>query len=243
MSAFLRTALYPSVFAKVTRYALPFVNSYPDVPPRGYARDPDSLVLTSYLTIETSFVNVTLTPWDAPPTSVSSAAVKLLPPTFCASATQPPAPVPASVLNNNILNPLYKITPNNAQQLPILISTVVSFIDGSRTPALYFPPLIMQFSNASIAALHQTNSNSSNMTFRNDVVWAGPSVPYGLNYQGNPTPSVTLDLADLQGIIGLTGLDTGLFLQRLTLKNPVEAEGTARSGRTALPLWAFHFNR
>ena len=238
----LRTTIYPSVFAKIIRYAAPFVNTFPDIPIRGYTPDTDSLVLTSYLTVESSYTNVTLTPSDAPPSSVTSAAFQVLPPTFCATSTQPPMPIPTSSLNLNILNPLYTITSNTSSQLPVVLSNVVSLIDGSRIPSFYFPPLVMQFSNVSLATLIPAISNGSSFVFRNDVVWAGPTIPYGIIYHGNPTQSV-LDLAGLQGIFGLMGLDTGIFLQRLTLINPVESGEASGTGKTALPLWAFQFNR
>ena len=79
------------------------------------------------------------------------------------------------------------------------------------------------------------------------MLWLGPLMPPGTVSEGNPT-DIILDLGNVQGFIALGGSDSGFYMQRLTLINPlVSSEADTFSGfsnvRTALPLWAIQFTR
>ena len=227
-----RTAIYPSVFSKVNKYAAFFINSFPDIPPRGYAASANALVLTSYLTVDSSFTYLTLAAADAPPKGLGD--VILQPPTLCAvPPNQPQALMPASILYNNVLNPFYAITATT--KLTVLLPTVLAAV-AATPPSFFLPPMLMQFSNATLLSLA-----GGNTSFNNDTLWIGPSVPTGTLSVGSPTPAV-LDLALVQGAIQLGGPGMGFYVQRLTFINPLVMSQQG-SGNTSLPLWAFQFNR
>ena len=223
------------MFAKVNKYAAPFISAFPDIPPRGYTPDANSLLLTSYLTVDSSFTAVTLAAADAPPANV--AGIQLLPPTMCAVANASLQQLmPSSVLNDNVLNPYFSIS--SSTDLPSLLEKVLASSVG--IPAyLVFPPMLMQFSYASLQPLA---ASKAPLVFASDTIWMGPSVPTGTTSNGNPGSTV-LDLAGVRAVIGVQGPDTGFFLQRLTLINPAEGAPPDPAGTSAIPLWAFHFDR
>ena len=79
------------------------------------------------------------------------------------------------------------------------------------------------------------------------MLWFGPDIAPGLAYEGNPT-QVVIDLAQTQGAFVLGGFDSALYIQRVTLINPLVASAIdTNSGfgraKTALPLWAIQFMR
>ena len=78
-------------------------------------------------------------------------------------------------------------------------------------------------------------------SFIRDVLWVGPTVPPGTSSDGNPT-DVVLDLAQLQGVIGLGGSDSGFYMQVGKGHRPTQFRLVFRLpplGRWMLQIWKF----
>ncbi|GAX73134.1 hypothetical protein CEUSTIGMA_g587.t1 [Chlamydomonas eustigma] len=227
------TAIYPSVFQRINNYAQLFQATFPDSPPAGYAPNADVLLLTSYKTFTASITNVALVASDAPPPQLAN--ITIQPPTLCSpNSTQPAGLLPASVLNNNLLNPFYQLTAatNLSTLFPTLIQAALYI-----PQAYYFPPLIMQFNNISLSALPPGVASLTK-----DTVWTGPSVPAGSKAAGSPGTAI-LDFANMSSVVTLgCAAGSGLYMQRLTFKNLIEL-AVGDYSNSSLPLWGFNFNR
>jgi hypothetical protein len=222
------------VFQRINDYAQLFQATFPDAPPAGYAPNANVLLLTSYKTYTASITNVSLVASDTPPPQLAN--ITIQPPTLCSpNGTQPAGLLPASVLDNNLLNPYYQLTAvTNISALFLTLIQSALYIPQT----YYFPPLIMQFDNISLSTLPAGVAS----LFR-DTIWTGPSVPAGTTAAGSPR-TVALDLANTSSAVTLLGCSAGagLYMQRLTFMNLIE-QAIGNYSSTSLPLWGFNFNR
>ena len=230
-------------------------------PSHGYQPNSNTVVLESFNRTIISYTNLTMFASDAVlPTAMQ---YPTLQPSMCSKATMknssaqgyigvaPPQPLPAGIEEKlKPLQPYYPIT--DASQLSSLLPTIVAYVTQPTIRPLpatdtnisfYLPPLLLQFVNVSFSLLPTTQS----AFFTRDVLWLGPSVPSTTVYEGSPT-SVILDLAKAQGTLGLGGIDSALYMQRMTLINllvasEVDTYSGFRTYPTALPIWAIQFTR
>ena len=251
-----RSTLFYSKFASIGRYSEVIRTYYPGVLAISSQPDSNSLILETFTRGFANYTNVTLYASDsALPQGLQQ--VSLQPASMCSKAymlnssaqgyigSLPPTSLPIDLeAKLRPLQPYYPIT--DSSQLAAIIPTVVAYVTSptirqlTANQTLYLPPLLLQFVNISISTLPP-------VFFTRDVLWLGPSVPSTTIAEGSPT-SVVLDLAMAQGSISLGGNNSGLYVQRLTLINPlVASEVDTFSGfqtsPTALPLWAIQFTR